>query len=232
MGYGMIVSIHQPEHLPWLGFFHKMIMSDVFVLLDNVQYRKNYFQNRNRIRTKDGFVWLTVPVVSKGRSDQTIREVKIDNSRRWAQKHWKSICFNYSGSEYFGSFSGILSEIYKRPWESLSELNIEIIRKISGAVGIKSEMMVSSEMGVSGKSTDLLLDICKKLDADTYLSGRFGIEYLDESKFKKSGVAVKYHEFEHPEYKQVFEPFVPNMSAIDLIFNCGEKSLTILSKRI
>ena len=227
----MIVGIHQPEHLPWLGFFHKMYLSDVFVLLDNVQYRKNYFQNRNRIRTSTGSCWITVPVLTEGRSSQLINEVQINqNDRKWQQRIWRSLEQNYSRAPFFAEYGLPLKEIYcGQVWYRLVDLNIELIKRLTEWLGSKTELVVASTLGVAGTSTDLLLAICQRLNATVYLSGRFGADYLDESKFRSAGIRVVYQHFTHPEYRQVYKPFVPQMSVIDLLMNHGRESLKILT---
>ena len=232
----MIVSIHQPDYLPWLGFFDKISRCDVFVLLDNVQFSKNYFTNRNRIRTaagggtSQGWTWLTVPVLSKGKSDQRIDEVKINtiSEKRWAEKQWKSIEQNYKKAPFFSEYADFFYQLYSREWDSLTELNKAIILYLVDAFGLKTRICGVAEIGANGNGTELLLNICQALRANTYLSGAFGKEYLDEALFDSHGIKVVYQEFTHPEYKQVFEPFIPDMSAIDLIFNYGNSSLQIL----
>ncbi|MDI6736711.1 MAG: WbqC family protein [bacterium] len=226
----MKIAIHQPEHLPWLGFWDKIYKCDIFVLLDNTQFRKNYFQNRNRIRTVNGWTWLTVPVFTKDKSVQLINEVEINNVTdvKWQKKHWKTIEQNYQKTPYFNKYKDIFSEFYVKNWTKLVNLNISIIYAIKEILGIKTEVVIGSSLDVTGERSDLLLDICKKLGATTYLSGRFGKDYLEIEKFKKENIKVVFQEFNHPVYNQVVKPFIPEMSIIDLIFNEGTKSLTIL----
>ncbi len=226
----MIASIHQPDYLPWLGFFDKISMCDVFVLLDNVQFSKNYFTNRNKIRTSQGWTWLTVPVLSKGKSEQRIDEVQINNisEKKWAEKQWKSIEQNYKKAPFFSAHADFFYQLYSKEWDSLTELNKTIIRYLAGAFGLKTKICEVAEIGADGKGTELLFNICQAVGADTYLSGAFGKEYLDEELFTNQGIKVIYQEFSHPEYKQVFEPFIPGMSAIDLILNYGNDSLQVL----
>lgn len=224
----MIVTIHQPEHMPWLGFFDKVRHADTFVLLDNAQFEKNYFQNRNKIRTQKGWSWVTVPVITKGRYPQLINQVEINNNVRWGKKCWMSISMNYSKASFFPQYNNFLKSIYDREWTSLADLNEEIIRYIIHVLGIEVEIIRASELGVTGRRTDLLLEICQKLNADVYLSGISGKDYLEETKFAEQGIKVIYQEFYHPIYKQLYEPFIPCMSIIDLLFNHGDKSLDIL----
>ena len=223
-----MVSIQQPEHLPWLGFFDKIQQADTTVLLDNVQFKKRYFENRNKIRTKEGWHWLTVPVTTKERYTQLINQVEIDNTSHWRKKCWMTIRFNYDKAPFFDKYSSFLERIYNKQWTYLADLNEAIIKHIIHQLGIQVKIIRASALGVTGRATDLLLEICQKLNADTYLSGISGKEYLDESKFTEQGIKVTYQEFHHPIYKQVYEPFIPGMSVIDLLFNHGDKSLDII----
>ncbi len=228
------VTIHQPEHLPWLGFFHKMSMSDVFVLLDNVPYSKNDFQNRNRIRakgSKDGWSWLTVPTLTKGRFGQKINAVEINNAdTSWKNRCWKSISFNYGQAKYFKDYQGYFHDLYcENSWSKLVDLNVYIINALVKELEMEAELILASNLGVSGSGTELLLSICQQLSADVYISGSMGKEYLDESIFHQYGIQVEYQCFQHPEYIQVYEPFIPKMSVIDLLFNYGDKSKEIIT---
>jgi hypothetical protein len=231
----MRVTIHQPEHLPWLGFFHKMAMSDVFVLLDNVAYSKNDFQNRNRIRTsgtENGWCWLTVPVLTKDRFGQKINQVEINkNDRAWSKKCWKSIKHNYSQAAFFPSYQGFFDALYNvQSWDKLVDLNVHIIEYLVRVLSMDAELVLASDLDASGSGTELLLGICQELGAEVYISGRFGRDYLDQAQFDRQGIQVIYQDFQHPEYPQVYEPFHPNMSVIDLLFNCGDKSKEIISR--
>ncbi len=224
-----VVGIHQPEYLPWLGFLNKLVNSNTFVLLDNVQFRKNYFQNRNRIRTSEGWVWLTVPV-KKGPLERLISEIEINNSTEWGVTHWKSIQQNYSRLRFFEDYSGFFEDVFNTVWNHLSELNTEIIRYFADSLGIETEIISASNMETSGSSSELLLNICNKLDADIYLSGSFGKNYLNETLFREAGIEVVYQDFHHPEYRQVYEPFVSDMSGLDLLFNEGASGQEIIKK--
>jgi hypothetical protein len=224
----MIISVHQPQYLPWLGFFDKIDKSDCFVFLDNVQYKKREFQNRNKIRTKNGWIWLTVPVVSKGRYTQKIREVQIDNSVNWAEKHLKNMLANYSHAAHFKQYFGFFQDLYSSKWDKLTELNIAIIKKILEFLGISKQIYLESQLDISSEKSLRIIDICKKLNADTYLSGLGGKDYLDQGLFKKNNIKLIFQDFSHPQYPQLFKPFIPYMSIIDLLNNCGKDSLSIL----
>jgi hypothetical protein len=225
-----VVTIHQPEHLPWLGFFDKVRQADIFVLLDHVQFRKGYFQNRNRIRSDQGSIWLTVPVLTKGNLTQAINQVQINNqgSPRWREKCWTSIRQHYHNARYWRRYSSFLEDLYQREWNRLVELNESLIRYLLSALGIEVHIVRSSEMVVRGHQGDLLLDICRRLGTTTYLSGVSGREYLDLGLFAAAGIEVRFQEFYHPIYRQLHEPFMPCMSTIDLLMNYGPESLRVI----
>jgi len=225
-----VVAIHQPEHLPWLGFFHKMLSSDVFVLLDNVPFRKNYFQNRNRLRGARGPVWITVPVLTKGRSGQLISQVQINPAeRRWGKRLWHTLRQCYGRAPFFAHYGPALEELYcHRQWQLLAELNVALIELLRQWLGIGTRLLRASELPVSGSSTLLLWRICRHLGAGAYLSGSHGPQYLDEGPFRQAGIEVLYQDFRHPRYRQLYEPFIPQMSALDLLMNHGPRSLDIL----
>jgi len=219
-----VVGIHQPEYLPWMGFLNKLANSDAFVLLDNVQFRRNYFQNRNRIRTSDGWTWLTVPV-KKAPLECLISEIEIDGSKPWGETHWKNLKQNYSKARHFTEYSEFFGETYLRDWAKLAELNIRIIRFFAESLGIECEIVLASKLHATGTGSGLLLKICEEMDADIYLSGRFGRDYLDEGVFREAGIEVVYQDFHHPEYEQVYQPFVPDLAGVDLLFNCGAEGI-------
>ena len=227
----MIVTIHQPEHLPWLGFFDKARQADILVILDHVQYRKNYFQNRNRIRAHSGAVWLTVPVLTKGNSSQAINEVQINTqgSPRWGEKYWVSLAQSYQRTPFWKDHEPFFKDLFsKHGWTYLADLNESIIRYLLDALSIYVKVVKSSTMDVGGASGDLLLNICRQLNADIYLSGVSGKSYLNLDVFTGADIEVRFQEFHHPIYKQAYAPFIPCMSVIDLLFNYGPASLEVI----
>jgi hypothetical protein len=221
-----IISIHQPGYIPWLGFFDKIFSCEKFVFLDDVQFQKNEFQNRNKIRVFDGDMWLTVPVKSK--SDTLLYDVKIDNTSNWIKKHIKSIELNYSNSEFFNEYWPEFELIFRKKYDNLINLNIDIIKFLLEKLKIKTETICSSELNISDKNSDRILKICKALKAETYISGISGKNYLNIDDFKKNGIDIIFQKFQHPTYHQVFEPFHLNMSTIDLLFNEGGKASKII----
>lgn len=226
----MIVAIHQPQYLPWLGYFDKIDQADIFVLLDCVQYKKNEWQNRNRLKTPSGLSWITVPVLlSKGHT-QLISEIQIDNTKTWQENHWKTFQSFYNKSPHFSEYKNFFEEIYnEKKYESLSTLNEDIIFYIVETLGIKTKIIRSSELGrIEGQKTELLINICSKLNATYYLSGAGAKVYLDTCQFKNTNIQLKFQEYSHPEYSQLFGKFEPYLSVIDLLFNCGGVSLEII----
>jgi hypothetical protein len=217
----MRLAIHQPEHLPWLGFLDKARRADRFVFLDTVAFKKNYFENRNRIRTPQGWAWLTTPVLLKGRSGQAFLDVQINNRARWQEVYFRTLRQNYVRAPYWKEFEPGLADIIQRRWDRLVEFNLALIRFLFEVFGIDTPAMRASELHPEGRKGDLLLDLCRKSGASVYYSGPSGRDYLDESIFTAAGIAVEYHAFAHPEYRQQFDPFVPGMSAIDLLLNEG-----------
>lgn len=226
----MLVAIHQPEHMPWLGFFEKLLRADVFVLLDDVQFSKGDFQNRNRVKGRGGAQWLTVPVAH--RFGQKINEVETAGDD-WRAKHWKTLRSCYARAAHFEEFAGEFEEFYARPWAKLSELNVEAIRMLARSFGVEKRFVFSSTLGARGQKSELVLNICKAVGASRYYSGRAGGTYLDADAFRRAEVEIVVQEFEHPAYEQLFmkeQGFVPNLSALDLLFNRGAEGLGLIAE--
>jgi len=220
----LIIAIHQPQYLPWLGYFDKMIKADAFCYLDNVQYKKNEWQNRNRIKTAQKQQWLTVPVLY--RFPQKINEVKINNAVNWKRKHLQALITNYNKSPFFREYIGFFEEVYSKDWEFLSELNVYLTDQICKLLDLHAQQTVlASTLSLSEDPTGRLIDICKVLGGDTYLSGQDGAKYMDLEQFNQQGIKVVIQDFRHPEYPQLFGNFVSHLSIVDLLFNCGPESL-------
>ena len=215
------VTIHQCEHLVWLGLLDKISKADVFILADNFQFKKNYYENRNKIRTKDGWQWLTVPVEKD--NHKPINEVKIINDIKWQLKYLNTIKQNYQKSEKFNFYYLDIENIILGNWSSIGHLNERLLKLFLNWFNIKTSIIRSSELNLQhlNEGTITLLEICQKVGADTYLSGSSGKDYLDLSLFEKNNIKVVFHEFTHPVYKQQYEPFIPGMSALDYLFNLG-----------
>ena len=210
-------------------------MSECFVIVDNVQFVKRGkfgWMNRNKIRTHSGWTWLTVPVLTKGRYHQKILETRINNDVDWRDKHWKSMVINYKKAPYFSKYADFFEDTYKKEWNLLIDLSETIIRYVLKELLINVKIIKSTQLEAEGKGTDLIIDICKKLDADSYVHGKHGQDYISEERFKENGIRCIFQEFVHPVYEQVYEPFIPNMSVIDLLFNCGPNSRQVLTGKL
>jgi hypothetical protein len=228
----VIVSIHQPAYLPWLGYFEKIARADLFIWLDNVQFQKNSFQNRNRILTKDGPAWLTVPVRTSGALYETpLKDVEIDNSKNWRAKHLASIRMNYGKAPRFGDRFPALSRFYEREWHTLDQLCWEMMDYFSTLLGVTTPIRRASDMDADGAKSDLVLDLCRKAGATTYLSGALGRDYLDLPSFSAAGIAVEFQDYQHPVYRQAYPGFTPNLAVIDLIMNENEPHRFITAGR-
>ena len=219
----------QPTYLPWLGYFDLTNRSDIFVFLDTVQLEKRSWQQRNRIKIPNSEIMLTVPVLTKGRYNQEIRDVEIDVSQQFEKKHFKSIQLNYKNSKYYKLYIGELEEIFFSNISRLANLNIKLIKWLSSKIGIKTKFISSSELDVSGSKTELLINICMKINANHYLSPIGSKGYIEKNNlFTNSGIQLSYQDYQHPTYNQLFGDFIPYLSVIDLLFNEGEKSLEII----
>jgi len=227
----MIVSINQPAYLPWLGYFHRIAVSDAHIVLDHVQFEKNSFTNRNKIRTPNGWCWLTVPVKTASKFGQLrIDEIEIANEKKWAIKHWNSLRLNYSKSPYFDQHAAFFERVYTREWQRLADLIRELTAYLLDAFGINTKCHFSSEMKAAGKKDELVLQLCLELGATVYLSGPLGRNYLREDMFSSNGVRVRYDDYDHPTYVQAYPGFEAYMAALDLLFNAGPASLEIMLK--
>ncbi len=227
----MIVGIHQPEYIPWLGFFKKMMNSELFVFLDDAQFRKKGWQNRNRIRTKNGTTLLSVPVHAHSRPN--INAITIDNDKNWSERHKKSILYNYAKAPYFEEFKNFIESIFEKKFEYLTDLNTAIIKFIMDELEIKPKIIFSSELKISKKGSERVLDICKSVGADHYITGTVWAQpHLKIDEFKKSNIRVEFQNFQHPTYKQIHGEFIPQMSIIDLLFNEGRDGAKKILKNL
>lgn len=232
----MIITIHQPEHLPWLGFFNKMSKADKYIFLDNVQFRKQYVQNRNRIMGNNGPQWLTVPVTSKNYKESTIKDIRISKhcNSEWKRNYFLTLYYNYKKHPYFNDHIQFFEALLSMEWELLVDLNYAIIHYFAKTLGFNMEFLRASELNPHGKRSDLVLNICKLANADTYISGPTGRDYLKVDDFCKCGIEVVFNDFEHPFYKQYNrDDFTPYLSVIDLLFNYSpEEARDIITRRV
>jgi hypothetical protein len=222
------VAIHQPQYLPWLGYLDKLDRADVFVLLDTVQFKKNEWQNRNRIRTAQGWQYLTVPVLHEFL--QHLDQVRINNLTDWRRKHRTALETHYRKAPHYDRYAPAFRDLYSRDWERLAPLNIEVIRMLTEAFGITTKLVEASRFTARDDQTGRLVDLCKAIGADRYLAGEGGRAYMNPAEFEAAGITVEFQEFAHPEYAQVYAPFITGLSAIDLLFNCGSDGIELLRK--
>lgn len=225
----MILAAHQLHYLPWLRYFHKIASSDTFVVLDNIQFNKNGWQNRNKIKTAGGASILTIPILQK--FQQRLDEVRIAVKQPWQRKHLGALRSSYQKAPHFKEHEAYFQQVYEKPWERLNDLNYEMLFYLLKALGIQTRVIRSPELSLKGEATERLVGICKELGARAYLTGSYAAQvYLDPEPFKREGIELLFHEFECPVYPQLFPEagFVPELSIVDLLFNCGPKSLEIL----
>lgn len=223
----MIVAIHQPNYLPYLGFFQKMANADLLIYFDSALFSRQLgFHNRNRIKTPIGAQWITVPI--RRSTVATMRDVRIAGTD-WARQHRKMIEANYRRAPFYESYSTEFRAALKKPWDSLVDLNEAMIELVTRSLSIDTKTARTSALPPpnTDNPTEKLIHFVRSVGADTYLSGVGGHEYLEESKF--TDIRLTYDEFSSTEYPQLFGPFIPNLSAIDAIFNCGEKAKRLLN---
>jgi hypothetical protein len=239
----MKIGILQPGYLPWLGFFEQMYRADVFVIYDDVQYDKEGWRNRNRIKGSNGLVWLTVPVHArsdrplpggnKEGSNALINEIRIDNKVNWRKKHLMSLKMNYTKSSFFDRYIGIFEEAYSRDWDYLVDIDMYFILKLAECLGMADKKIVcSSSLNVEGDRIERLIKICKMFGADVFYEGAAGRNYIDSTQFAGHGITIEYQDYKHPVYKQLYGEFTPYLSIVDLLFNCGDESLEIIESGV
>lgn len=225
---GPIVSIHQPEFMPWPGFIHKLATCDVFVVLDTVQFRKNYFQNRNRIRDARGDRWLTVPV-KKAPLRTPIDEIEIAEDPNWCERAVKSLEQCYAQAPHVDSLGPII-EILRRETRSLRDLNVALIRHFADVLDIDTDIVLASDLKLERVvgGSDVVLAISEHMGASTYVSGRFGRDYLEMQRFHELGIRVVFQDYSPPQYRQLHEPFVPGLSVLDILLTQGPETLDLI----
>lgn len=225
----MIVAIHQPIFLPWPGFFYKAANADCIVLLDDVQFpRGKTWLTRNRLKNEKGELWLTVPVLRKGRGLQTIRSVEIQNDKEWRKKHLGSISQNYVHAPYFAGYFSRIEAVYGKGHALLADLNVELIAFLMDAMSIATRIIRQSELGVGGKGTELLADVCEQLGAERFLVLPSAEKYVDKSIMERRGIEVVRAGFRPPVYPQLWGEFIYNLSVLDLLLNCGPRGRGII----
>jgi hypothetical protein len=224
----VIVSVHQPQYLPYLGFFHKLARSDAFVVLDTVQFLRRGYQHRAQIKTQQGSSWLTVPV--EAHQSTVISEVAISQSEPWQRRHVSAIRTNYGRATFFDRYAEPLTDLIRSPWRSLTELDVALARWVMAELGISVPIVRASDLDVDGARSDLLAGLCRAVGGDTYLSGVGGSRYMDLSVFERAGVAVEWQTYSSPTYEQLFPDvgFLPDLSILDVLMCCGPDTKSYL----
>ncbi len=222
------IVVLQPGYLPWLGFFDQMRRADVFVYYDDVQFDKNSWRNRNRIRALNGPHWLSVPVLHQGLGKPLIKDIRIDNRVPWARKHIGTLKQFYREAVYIDRYIEPIEKILNRQWIYLVDLNVELAAQMAEWLKIKTQVVFASKLGIEGERSERLLAICKHFQAQKYLSGDSAREYLDVGLFSKNGIKVEWQDYQHPAYRQLHGEFLPYLSALDLLLNMGDESAFIL----
>ncbi|MBA3397760.1 MAG: WbqC family protein [Deltaproteobacteria bacterium] len=227
----MILAAHQPHYLPWLGYLDKMAKADTFVVMDDLQYESQNFQNRQRLKLNDGPHWFTVPLVRGSQADR-ICDKRIDNTglggrHHWQQRTWRTLETHYGRAPHFARYAPTLHELFTRRWDSLLELDLHVLSIARDWLGVTTRLVRASELGLTGFKTDRILDMCQKVGAKIYLSGGGGsTSYLQAEQLAGAGVSVMWQRFEHPTYPQRYPDvgFVSHLAFLDLVLNCGPDS--------
>jgi|SRR6185437_3512434 len=223
------IIITQSNYIPWKGYFDSINTVDHFIIYDDMQYTRRDWRNRNKIKTKDGLLWLTVPVEVKGKYFQKINETLVSDPA-WAKQHWKTIQFNYAKSAYFKQYSEGLEEFYlNNQLKYLTEINYQLISLINKMLEINTGISFSSDYELAEGKTERLVDLCKKVGATDYYSGPAAKNYMDESLFEQENIKVHYFDYSgYPEYHQLYEGFAHDVSIIDLLFNEGPNATNFM----
>ena len=220
------IAILQSNYIPWKGYFDIIDSVDEFIFYDEMQYTKNDWRNRNKIKTQNGLLWLTIPTENKGHLGKKINEVKITD-KRWAKKHWISIQNAYAKAPYFKTYKEVFEELYLgKDEELLCDVNYKFIYKINEILGIKTKISFSQDYGLAEGKTERLVDLVQKAGGDEYISGPAAKDYIDEKLFNDANIKLSWFDYsKYPEYPQLFPPFEHGVSVLDLIFNCGEDAI-------
>ena len=225
----MIISINQPAYLPWPGYFARILKSDLHVVLDHVQFEKNSLVNRNKIRTSNGWTWLTVPVKTKNKfGNLPIYQLEISNNSNWASKHLTALKLNYSRSPHCKLHIDFFDDLFSRTWTKFCPLVDSLNLYLLQVLNINTRLVKSSSLSLQHNKSRMILEICKNFGATTYLSGPFGRDYLDEQLFIENGIEIQYHDYVSRQYSQVYPGFESSMSIVDLVFNHGPNSIDYL----
>ena len=225
----MLVGIHQLHYLPWLRYFEKILRCDVFVVLDNIQFNKNGWQNRNRIKTAAGALTLTVPVYEK--LGQTLEQVRIRGDSPWRRKHWQSVRQSYGSARFFRHYGGFLEHAWAQDWLLLNDLNFHMLPFFAAALGITTPIVRASELHAPGESTERLVNLIRAVGGTTYYSGAHaGDTYLDIDMMQEAGIGIEFQRWQSPVYAQLHDGFIPDLSIVDLLMNRGGEARGVLER--
>jgi hypothetical protein len=228
------VVILQPSYIPWRGYFDQIRRADLFLFYNDVQYDKHGWRNRNQIKTAQGKQWLTIPVHSHGVTEGVaINQVRIDWSRDWAKSHLKALTFAYTKAPYFDRYLPRLKELYERHDEYLAAFTIDFSIFLAHELGNDhTRFMCSSDIAdLTGQKTDRLIQILKHVGATDYISGPSARDYLEQDKFDAAGITLEFMEYNYPEYPQLYPPYDPAVTILDLLFMVGPESGQYLGQR-
>jgi hypothetical protein len=225
--------ILQPSYIPWRGFFDLIDRADVFVFYDDVQYDTRGWRNRNRVKTPHGVQWLTIPVHNRGAQTEhiPIADIRICWDTPWNEMHWNTLKMAYGRAPYFRDYAPLLEEFYARHDERLADFTVELTIALARALGIShTRFLRSSTMQVSGAKTDRLIAVLQQVGADDYLSGPSAKDYIEDEKFAAAGIHLDYIQYGYPEYEQLYPPYDPQVSILDLLFMTGPGALDLIRK--
>lgn len=227
--------ILQPSYIPWRGYFHLIQKADLFIFYDDVQYDKDGWRNRNRIKTRQGAHWLTIPVLAKGALSEgtLIRDMRIDHSKAWRRAHWMTLEQSYARAPYFDDYAGLLKPFYEKEVPLLADFTIELTITLAGWLGIRdTQFMRSSALDASGAKTERLVQILQRVGAKHYISGPAARDYLDEGQLNQVGISLEYMRYDYPEYPQLHPPFEAQLSILDLLFMTGDRAAEYIWKSL
>ncbi|MFA5111129.1 MAG: WbqC family protein [Desulfobaccales bacterium] len=228
----MIISANQPYFCPFPGFFYKALLSDVMIILDEVQFpRGTTWISRNRLKNDQGTLWLTIPVWKKGLGEQNINQVRICYEGRWPRKHLESLKSAYGNAPYLGDHLSFIEGLFASRCEKLIDLDLAIISYLMNCLQIQTRLVLLSELGVKARGTQVLIEICKAMGASTFLAQSQAKKYLDADLFQKEGIELRCFRYVPLVYPQLWGDFLANLSIFDLLFNCGPKARHILRRQ-
>ncbi|MCX5712628.1 MAG: WbqC family protein [Candidatus Omnitrophica bacterium] len=224
------VVIHQPDFIPYPGFFHRLLHCDCFVLLDHVQFNRRGWHHRDKIKGLQGETWLSIPIRNIGKIKQ-IDKARIDNSTNWQKRHLNMLNSYYGKAKYFDKIFPAISAIYNQPVDLMTEFNYKFLKLLMELLDIRVDCFFSSDMQIQTKKNQMNVDIVRKIGGSRYFSGLGAKDYIDAELFKKNGIELVWQKYNAPVYPQLHGEFLPNLSSVDLLFNCGvEDSRKILRR--